>query len=490
MGVTDFALSLRQLDRLFAGQVATLPRPSVCRVLESEFGYPIDVLLAPETEVPITQSLHPPGEQTNRVLRTVEFVSWIADQSNLPFDEVYVAVAELADKLAAQPVVQRAGREHARAAVSRAQIAESVQRYYGTSEQGSRGFYEARVVGCDALSLSIVTKAGWVGLHVPVDRGHGTFRLDQTAGLGPIHLTPTGLSAAVARLASVEIGDTVMLDNPLYRLLDIELGPTSMLATLGLSTFAAYALTADLLEAELLDWLVTARRGGPGRLLPLRDNYLPSISAALSFRSRLCAGGPVCLLAVARADDYLLIIQERSPRVVNVAGRLSVIPKAFHQPLAEATETALSSTIERELEEELLGRQDLEQLFEGSGRRAAPQHPLTLSEPMKWLLEHSDADALQCTGFGINMLSGNYEFACLATIDDPYWWDHYGHQVEANWEARRLRCYSSCDTAGLVQLISDPRWSNEGLFAFIEGLRFLAQHKPSKTDLPGIEVNL
>src|SRR6266849_4229090 len=31
MGVRDFALSLRQLDRWLAGDVATLPRPSLCR---------------------------------------------------------------------------------------------------------------------------------------------------------------------------------------------------------------------------------------------------------------------------------------------------------------------------------------------------------------------------------------------------------------------------------------------------------------------------
>ncbi len=340
------------------------------------------------------------------------------------------------------------------------------------------------------MSLSILTRAGWVGLQVLLDRGNGSFRLDQTDRLGAIHLTPTGLSAAIARLGSVEMGDTVMLDNPLYRLLDIQLGPTSTDAVFGLTTFAAYALTSDLLERELVDWLASTPTGDPRRALSLRQNYLPSISAALSFRSRLCAGGPVCLLAVARADDYLLLVQERSPRVVNVAGRLSVIPKAFHQPLAEAHETALSATVERELEEELLGRQELEQLQDGSGRRAAPQHPLSLSEAMKWLLEHSDAYRLWCTAFGVNMLSGNYEFACLASIDDPYWWDHYGHQVEANWEARRLLCYSSRDAAGLAQLISDPRWSNEGLFAFLEGLRFLAKHDPARTDLPGIEVNV
>lgn len=50
MGVRDFALSLRQLDRWLAGDVATLPRLSLCRVVEAEFGYPVERLLAVESD--------------------------------------------------------------------------------------------------------------------------------------------------------------------------------------------------------------------------------------------------------------------------------------------------------------------------------------------------------------------------------------------------------------------------------------------------------
>jgi hypothetical protein len=46
LGERDYALSLRQLDRWFAGEVGT-PRPGTCRVVEEEFGYPIAALLAP-----------------------------------------------------------------------------------------------------------------------------------------------------------------------------------------------------------------------------------------------------------------------------------------------------------------------------------------------------------------------------------------------------------------------------------------------------------
>jgi hypothetical protein len=52
MQVHDFALSVRQLDRWLAGEVATLPRASMCRVIEAEFGQPVERLLAPINEHP------------------------------------------------------------------------------------------------------------------------------------------------------------------------------------------------------------------------------------------------------------------------------------------------------------------------------------------------------------------------------------------------------------------------------------------------------
>jgi hypothetical protein len=72
----------------------------------------------------------------------------------------------------------------------------------------------------------------------------------------------------------------------------------------------------------------------------------------------------LALCAVARpADpyrgpaDYALLVQERSATVLNGARRLSVIPKAFHQPLKDAQADArVSATLLREMEEELFGR--------------------------------------------------------------------------------------------------------------------------------------
>jgi hypothetical protein len=107
---------------------------------------------------------------------------------------------------------------------------------------------------------------------------------------------------------------------------------------------------------------------------------------------------------------------------------------------------------------------------------------------MRWLVDHPDAYQVETTAFGINMISGNYELACLVAIEDPSWWDRYGHRVQANWEAARILCYSSRDTEGLTHLAADPTWSNEGLFALLKGLRRLAERNSAKTAIPPISV--
>ena len=96
---------------------------------------------------------------------------------------------------------------------------------------------------------------------------------------------------------------------------------------------------------------------------------------------------------------------------------------------------------------------------------------------------------MECVGFGINLLSGNYEFACLIVVDDEEWWAQFGGLVEANWEIERIRLYSSRDPAGLRELMLDTRWSNEGLFAFSEGLRRLAElNTGQRVSAPTIDV--
>jgi hypothetical protein len=67
------------------------------------------------------------------------------------------------------------------------------------------------------------------------------------------------------------------------------------------------------------------------------------------------------------------------------------------------------------------------------------------------------------------------------------WWDEYGRYIEANWESAGLRRYSTLDRDAVTALILDPAWSNEGLFALLQGLRRLAEIGGDRTDLPAIE---
>jgi hypothetical protein len=249
----------------------------------------------------------------------------------------------------------------------------------------------------------------------------------------------------------------------------------------------------DLLEGELIDALnagLSVRRGS----LPLRDQYLPDIASVLGVADRLCAGGTLALCAIARPTDpyrgpadYVLPIQERSAEVVNAPRRLAVIPKGFHQPMTDfRTDARIGATLRREMEEELFGREDTDNTI-GKPYAADPMHPTRLSEPMRWLTGSPDRLRVECTGFGLNLVSGNFEFPALIVIDDEEFWSRYGGQIEANWESSALRQYSSLDSESLAELVHDAAWSNEGLFALLQGLRRLKQVGGDRVSMPAIE---
>jgi hypothetical protein len=99
---------------------------------------------------------------------------------------------------------------------------------------------------------------------------------------------------------------------------------------------------------------------------------------------------------------------------------------------------------------------------------------------MRWLIDWPDRMRMELTGFGLNLVSGNYEFASLIVIEDESFWPRFGGVVEANWEADGLLQYSTLDPSLLGALTADESWSNEGLFALILGLRWLPEFIPSR----------
>ncbi|MDG4767472.1 hypothetical protein O7632_25765 [Solwaraspora sp. WMMD406] len=87
LGVRDFTLSLRQLDRWLGGEVGTAPRPSTCRVVEAEFGYAVDQLLTVEQDLPHRAHLQAgrdiaPGAVDDAARGSAKFALW-ADSTRL-----------------------------------------------------------------------------------------------------------------------------------------------------------------------------------------------------------------------------------------------------------------------------------------------------------------------------------------------------------------------------------------------------------------------
>jgi hypothetical protein len=365
--------------------------------------------------------------------------------------------------------------------IGRRSVAEALGQYY-RDKPGDHGRYGARCGREDEVVTSILTRPDWLDLACPLTAGHDRLILAGPAAGGDVLLDAGAADAAVQRLAETLVAGTRFVDMPLYRLTGINAGKGEISGSLGITHFASYALTLDLLEGELSDALTAGVLPEPGSL-PLRDRYLPDLTSVLGVTDRLCAGGALALCAFARpADpyrgpaDYALLLQERSGDVVNATRQLAVIPKGFHQPLADfCGDTKIAATLRREMEEELFGRDDIDNTV-SEQHAADPMHPARLSEPMRWLLtENPGALRMECTGFGLNLVSGNFEFACVVVVESDEFWSRFGGQIEASWESSSLRQYSSLDGGSLGALARDDNWSNEGLFAFFQGLHRLSQ---------------
>jgi hypothetical protein len=467
------SVSLRHLQRLASGvgpkgRPLGPVRPATARLLERILGGTIEELLSP------------PGAPVDPVPVPVDMLAglfdwldaragWLPESSRWEVTSRRASADEVRD------------RQAQRVRVDRSRLARALWEYYAEPVQGYRAF-GARCGGAE-LVTTILTCTDWLDLATPLVPENEGFRLEGAPQVGG----EVDVKRAVDRLAEAAALDVRLADLPIYRLLDVDIRRGRIGGTVGLASFAEYALSMDLLEGELVD--------GLGGKLPLRDRYLPDLSSVLDISGRLCAGGTLALCAVARpADryrgpaDYALLVQERSTTVLNGARRLSVIPKAFHQPLKDAQADArVSATLLREMEEELFGRAEVDGTV-GGHRLAAPMHPSRLSEPMRWLMGEPGRLTMECTGFGLNLVSGNYEFAGLIVIDDGEFWTRFGGHIEANWEASGLRVYSSLDSAGIAELVADESWSNEGLFAFLLGLQRLRQLGGERAELPEVTV--
>jgi hypothetical protein len=509
-------LGLRHLQRLAAGhgpggRPLGAVRPATARLLERILGLSVEELLAPPVSATVEDVVSRPssgrravpstgrrtrtdladGEQTDGGYAGLgTSFEWLDGRAEWTLDATRRKVTSRVARLGHAGVLDR---HTQRSAIGRSALARAVSAYYVEREQ-HYDLYRPSLDGVK-ISTTVLCREGWLDLTCPLTPANDRVVLSDVAVGSPSGFSEISAKSAVERLAEAAILGVRVANAPLYRLLDVDLSSDRIAARVGLVPFAEYALTMDLLEGELVD-AIGGRSATGGLELPLRDRYLPDLATMIDLGARLCAGGALGLCAIARpADpyrggpDYALLVQERSGQVLNAARRLAVIPKGFHQPLKDVRADArIGATLLREMEEELFGRGEVDSTV-GNSRVAAPMHPNRLSEPMRWLRADEARMRMECTGFGVNLVSGNYEFASLIVIEDEEFWPLYGGDIEANWESAGLRLYSSLDRQLISQLIADETWSNEGLFAFLQGLRRLRELGGDRVNLPAVELD-
>jgi hypothetical protein len=498
-------VSVRHLQRLASGRgPGGRPlgevRPATARLLERIFETSVDELLAapPAGEddsrwtpqrAPSAPELYGRGEASagerldHAGQEIVGAVGWLPQTARL----------EVGKRLGVLNLGEARDRWTRLETVERSRLAHALEDYYGDAKSDGGLLYAPRVDG-QPVRTSVLTRPEWVSSAIALEPSTDRIELADVEldDVGRIEHVDGG--HAMDRLTEAATLGVRITNKPVYRLLDIDVRDGVISGSVGLARLSVYALTVDLLERELADAMVGGRPVGRGDL-PLRDRHLPDIGSVLDLPGRLCAGGVVALCAIARPSDmyrgpadYALLVQERSGQVLNAAGRLAVIPKGFHEPLSDvAADARIGASLRRELEEELFGRTDVDSTA-GDGGIASPMHPSRLSEPMRWLTAAPGRMRMECTGFGLNLVSGNYEFACLVVIDDEEFWPRFGGLVEANWEAAGLRVYSSLDNQLLAQLAADESWSNEGLFAFLQGLRRLRDIGGPRVNVPAVDL--
>lgn len=495
-------LSLRHLQRLVAGRGPSGKplgpvRPATARLLERIFGLCMDELLAQPRRAAVSRSARSGDGPTYASERHGLEVSpvqagyaapdlarsfeWLDEKAGWTFDTSRRRVMSRVAKLDTRALLDRSAQ---RARVSRTRMERALVDYYGTGADEANTY--RMWCGDREIRTSILTRPAWLDLACPLTAENDRLQL---ANAHPSSaLAEVDTKHAVERFAEAAAQDVRVANAPLYRLTSFAVDNGALTGTVDQVPFVEYALSMDLLENELTD-AISARSSS----FPLRDRYLPDLDTVLGISDRLCAGGALALCAIARpADpyrgpaDYALLIQERSEHVVNAARRLAVIPKSFHQPLKDPrADACIGATLQREMEEELFGRGEVDSTAP-ENRVAEPMHPHRLSAPMQWLVEDPQRLRMESTGFGLNLVSGNYEFASLIVIEDEEFWTRYGGHLEANWEASGLRLYSSRDEGLIRELISDDAWTNEGLFALLQGIRRLTEIGDDRVALPSI----
>jgi hypothetical protein len=217
-------------------------------------------------------------------------------------------------------------------------------------------------------------------------------------------------------------------------------------------------------------------------LLPRRAKFLPSVEALLAFEARIVAGGPAVLFVARLSDqDFGIVVQRRSYQVSDELGALSVVPKAFHQPMIDpSAEAVLEKTVYRECYEELFGGEEQHGYVD-------PEFYLAKCEAVRELRDPK-ISSLQPLGLVWDLSRGNYHPLYCLFVRSKDWWDRHHSAIRLNWEVDpELRPMVRLgDLCAVSALLHRQNWAPESYVALVEGLRWLATESEVRDSLSDI----
>ena len=212
-----------------------------------------------------------------------------------------------------------------RSRVRQRDLADALRTYYDSAP--GYGQY-ASSFGPESVETSVLTRPEWLDLDCALHTKHDRLRVSGAKSEADPPLDDVTASAAVRRLAEALTVNTRFVNSPIYQLTNTAITKGSIGGTVSVTDFVHYALTMDLLEGELTDALATGLTPVPGNL-PLRDHYLPDIASVTGIDQRLCAGGALALLAIARPADPLAARRTTSSSCRNARVTFSTPPGAW-----------------------------------------------------------------------------------------------------------------------------------------------------------------
>lgn len=355
--------------------------------------------------------------------------------------------------------------------------------YYAESSRSDLGPYSIQVQK-NHIRTPIFVKPSDLRLTMPLDQ----IQFDQATETSPPSLQiQDSLKDRILKYAVRLRRMGILIENrPLFRLVEEDLKNRRILFYE--SEFFNYRFSSGLLQDELND-VIFAFGGDLNNFeksrshFPLRDQMLPNLNRLQNLQDRICAGGVGVVFALKKGDHYEIQLQVRGKGVSDGRRFLAVVPKAFHGGFNEA---ALKSTVFRELYKEL---------FEGKRRYTPDRHGAhdyyyDLCEGVEWFEQfegNKDKYWLDVVAFGLNAVSGNYDFGILLVVEDPNYRKDFRSKMFPNWEADRLCPISTTNEKQIQDVLANKRWAPESLYHFVQGLLHLKKLRPKAVKLPPIK---